>query len=195
MPFLTEELWAIKGEAGPRREGPLALGPWPTQGFEVDDAVEAEIGWVVDLIAEIRSVKSEMGVPPSTLTPLVLISPRERTERSARAWSESIRRLARVSSVDTAEAAPPGSLELVVRGEAVALPLAGVDRPCGRKGAARQGNREDRLEIAKVQAKLGNPDFVARAPEDIIAEHEDRLETFQARLVKLNAARERLERV
>ena len=32
MPFLTEELWAIKGEAGPRRAGPLALGPWPTQG-------------------------------------------------------------------------------------------------------------------------------------------------------------------
>jgi valyl-tRNA synthetase len=52
-----------------------------------------------------------------------------------------------------------------------------------------------RLEIAKVEAKLGNPDFVARAPEDIIAEHEDRLETFQARLVKLNAARERLGRV
>jgi MoxR-like ATPase len=51
---------------------------------------------------------------------------------------------------------------------------------------------EDR---AKVEAKLGNPDFVARAPEDIIAEHEDRLETFQARLVKLNAARERLGRV
>ena len=56
---------------------PLALGPWPTQGFEVDEAVEAEIGWVVDLIAEIRSVSSEMGVPPSTLTPLVLVAPSE----------------------------------------------------------------------------------------------------------------------
>src|SRR5262249_7246718 len=66
MPFLTEELWAIKGEAGPKREGPLALGPWPKPAVEVDDGVEAEIGWVVDLIAEIRSVKSEMGVPPST---------------------------------------------------------------------------------------------------------------------------------
>ena len=195
MPFLTEELWAIKGEAGPRREGPLALGPWPTQGFEVDEAVEAEIGWVVDLIAEIRSVKSEMGVPPSTLTQLVLISPRERTERSARAWSESIRRLARVSSVDTAEAAPPGSLELVVRGEAVALPLAGVVDLAAERARLDKEIARERLEIGKVEAKLGNPDFVARAPEDIIAEHEERLETFQARLVKLNAARERLERV
>jgi valyl-tRNA synthetase len=195
MPFLTEELWAIKGEAGPRRDGPLALGPWPTQGFEVDEAVEAEIGWVVDLIAEIRSVRSEMGVPPSTLTPLVLLAPSERAERSARAWSESIRRLARVGSVETANVAPPGALELVVRGEAVALPLAGVIDLAAERARLDKEIARERQEIAKVEAKLGNPDFVARAPEDIIAEHEDRLETFQARLVKLNAARERLERV
>jgi valyl-tRNA synthetase len=195
MPFLTEELWAIKGEAGPGREGPLALGPWPTQGFEVDEAVEAEIGWVVDLIAEIRSVKSEMGVPPSTLTPLVLVAPSHRAETGARAWSESIRRLARVSSIERAEAAPPGSLELVVRGEAVALPLAGVVDLGAERARLDKEIARVRLEIAKVEAKLGNPDFVARAPEDIIAEHEDRLETFQARLVKLNAARERLGRV
>jgi valyl-tRNA synthetase len=195
MPFLTEELWAIKGEAGPGREGPLALGPWPTQGFEVDEAVEAEIGWVVDLIAEIRSVKSEMGVPPSTLTPLVLVAPSQRAETGARAWSESIRRLARVSSIERAEAAPPGSLELVVRGEAVALPLAGVVDLGAERARLDKEIARVRLEIAKVEAKLGNPDFVARAPEDIIAEHEDRLETFQARLVKLNAARERLGRV
>jgi valyl-tRNA synthetase len=195
MPFLTEELWAIKGDVGPRREGPLALGPWPTQGFEVDEAVEAEVGWVVDLIAEIRSVRSEMGVPPATLTPLVLVAPSRRAERSARAWSESIRRLARVGSVETAAAAPPGALELVVRGEAVALPLAGViDLDAERARLDKEIARE-RQEIAKVEAKLGNPDFVARAPEDIIAEHEERLETFQARLVKLNAARERLKDV
>ena len=136
-----------------------------------------------------------MGVPPSTLTPLVLVAPSERAERSARAWSESIRRLARVSAVETAAAAPPGALELVVRGEAVALPLAGVVDLAAERARLDKEIARERQEIAKVEAKLGNPDFVARAPEDIIAEHEDRLETFQARLVKLNAARERLERV
>jgi valyl-tRNA synthetase len=195
MPFLTEELWAIKGETGPRRAGPLALGPWPTQGFEVDEAVEAEIGFVVDLIAEIRSVRSEMGVPPAMLTPLVLVAPSERAGRSAHAWSKSIRRLARVSAVDTAAAAPTGALELVVRGEAVALPLAGVVDLHAERARLDKEIARERQEIAKVEAKLANPDFAARAPEDIIAEHEDRLETFQARLVKLNAARQRLESV
>ena len=195
MPFLTEELWAITGETGPRRAGPLALGPWPGQGFEVDGAVEAEIGWVVDLIAEIRSVRSEMGVAPSTLTPLILVAPGERAERSARAWSESIGRLARVGSIETAEAPPPGALLLVVRGETVALPLAGVVDLKAEKARLDREIAKEKLEIAKVEAKLGNDDFVARAPEEIIAEHQDRLETFQARLVKLNNARERLERI
>jgi valyl-tRNA synthetase len=195
MPFLTEELWAIKGEAGPKREGPLALGPWPSQGFEVDAAVEAEIGWVVDLIAEIRSVKSEMGVAPSTLTPLILVAPSERAARSVRAWSEVIRRLARVGSIETADAAPAGALQLVVRGEVAALPLAGVVDLAAEKARLEREIERERREIAKVEAKLGNADFVSRAPEDVIAEHQERLETFQERLVKLTAARERLERV
>ncbi|HLX99184.1 MAG TPA: class I tRNA ligase family protein, partial [Roseiarcus sp.] len=195
MPFLTEELWRITGEAGPEREGPLALGPWPAQGFEVDEAVEAEIGFIVDLIAEVRSVRSEMGVAPSTLTPLVLVGPSERAASGARAWSESIGRLARVESIETAGASPPGALILVVRGEAIALPLAGVIDLDAEKARLDREIAKVRLEISKAEAKLGNDDFVARAPEEIIAEHQDRLETFQARLVKLNGARERLERV
>jgi valyl-tRNA synthetase len=195
MPFLTEELWAITGQVGPGRAGPLALGPWPAQGFEVDEAVEGEIGWVVDLIAEVRSVRSEMGVPPSTQTPLILVSPSERASRSARDWSESIGRLARIASIETADAAPAGALLLVVRGETVALPLVGVVDLGAEKARLDREIAKEKLEIAKVEAKLGNDDFVARAPEEIIAEHQDRLETFQARLVKLTGARERLERV
>ncbi len=195
MPFLTEELWAIKGEAGPSRDGPLALGPWPKEGLEVDEAVESEIGWVVDLIDEIRSVKSEMGVPPSTLMPLILIAPSNRAERSASAWSESIKRLARVERIETAEAAPPGALQLVVRGQIVALPLGGVVDLAAERARLDREIEKARLEIAKVEAKLGNDGFLTRAPEEVIAEHEERREAFHERLAKLTHARERLERV
>jgi valyl-tRNA synthetase len=195
MPFLTEELWAIKGEAGPSRAGPLALGPWPTQGVEVDESVESEIGWVVDLIGEIRSVKSEMGVPPSTLTPLILAAPSKRAAKSAAAWSDSIKRLARVERIDTAQAAPRGALQLVVRGEVVALPVAGLVDLGAESARLDKEIDKVRVEIAKVEAKLGNDDFLARAPDDVIAEHEERRQSFQERLVKLTHARERLERV
>jgi valyl-tRNA synthetase len=195
MPFLTEELWAIKGEAGLRRAAPLALGPWPREGLEVDEAVESEIGWVVDLIGEMRSVRSEMGIPPSTLTPLILVAPSERAAKSAEAWSESIKRLARVDTIETAQAAPAGALQLVVRGEVVVLPLAGLVDLAAEAARLDKEIGKVRAEIAKVEAKLGNDDFLARAPDEVVAEHEERRETFQERLVKLAHARERLERV
>ena len=195
MPFLTEELWAIKGAEGPPRAGPLALGPWPREGAEVDAEVESELGWIVELIGEIRSVKSEMGVPPSTPMPLVLVGPSERAVRSASAWSEAIKRLARVETIESAAAAPTGSLQLVVRGEVVALPLAGIVDVNAER--ARLGKEIDRigLELGKVQAKLDNNDFLARAPDEVIAEHEERREAFRQQLVKLVSAMERLERV
>jgi valyl-tRNA synthetase len=195
MPFLTEELWAIKGEAGPPRQGPLALGPWPKEGLEVDESVEAEIGWVVDLIGEIRSVKSEMRVPPSTTTPIILVAPSERVARNAAAWSESIKRLARVDRIETADAAPQGALQLVVRDEVVALPLGGIVDLTAERARLDKEMDKVRLEIAKVEAKLGNEDFLARAPDDVIAEHEERREAFQERLSMLAHARERLDRL
>ena len=195
MPFLTEELWAIKGEAGPPRVGPLALGPWPTAGLEVDESVEAEIGWVVDLIGEIRSVKSEVGVPPGTAVPLVLVAPSERTARTAAAWSESIKRLARVERIETREAAPQGALQLVVRDEVVALPLGGIVDLAAEGARLDKEIEKVRTEIAKVDAKLANEDFLNRAPDEVIAEHEERREAFQERLAKLTHARERLDRL
>src|SRR5208283_5285755 len=195
IPFLTEELWAIKGEAGPPRDGPLALGPWPKEGLEVDETIEAEIGWIVDLIGEIRSVKSEMGVPPSTPMSLILVSPSDRAARSAAVWSESVKRLARVEGVESAAVAPPGSVLLVVRGEVVALPLAGVVDLAAERARLDKEIDNVKVEIAKVVAKLGNDDFLARAPEDVIAEHEERRETFEGQLAKLTHARERLEGV
>jgi valyl-tRNA synthetase len=195
MPFLTEELWAIKGEAGPARLGPLALGPWPNEGVEVDEAIEAEIGWIVDLIGEVRSVKSEMGVPPSTAMSVVLVSPSERAKKSATAWSESVKRLARVGAIETAEAAPSGSVLLIVRGEVVALPLSGVIDLTAERARLDKEIDKVKLEIAKVAAKLGNDDFLARAPEEVVAEYEERRETFVERLAKITHARERLEGV
>ncbi len=72
MPFLTEELWAIRAEATPR-ESVLALAAWPDlKGLENPEA-EAEIGWVVDLVSQVRSVRAEMNVPAGAQIPLALV--------------------------------------------------------------------------------------------------------------------------
>src|SRR6185312_5926317 len=122
MPFVTEELWTVT--AAPQRGGLLALASWPTLEGLADDAAEAEIGWVIDLVTAIRSVRAEMNI--TAAIPLVLAGASAETRARAERWSEFIKRLARVSEISSAPAAPQGSVQLVVRGETAALPLKGV---------------------------------------------------------------------
>src|SRR5690348_2064934 len=61
-PFVTEELWHVTAENGPARESLLALAPWPKHAALDDLAAEAEIGWVIDLVTAIRSVRAEMNI-------------------------------------------------------------------------------------------------------------------------------------
>ena len=144
MPFITEELWAVTAEHGPKRHHMLALDSWPSHDGLDDDGAEAEIGWVVDLVTAIRSVRVEMNIPPATQLPLVLAGASPQTVLRARKWSEFVQRLARVAEISFADAAPQGAAQLVVRGEVAALPLGWRDRSCRRTGTAWQGNVEVR---------------------------------------------------
>ena len=195
MPFVTEELWAIKGEDGPPRAGALALGPWPRSDFPIDRAAEAEIGWIVELVSEIRSVRSEVGVPAGAQLPLTLVQANSSIRRIAEAWGDTIKRLARIAAIEFAETSPAGSLPIVVRDALAALPLAGVVDIEAEKARLDKEIARERLEIAKVDAKLANPDFVARAPEAIIAEHHERREASLSRIAKMEAARRRLDQI
>ena len=195
MPFVTEELWAIKGEDGPARASVIALGPWPSADFPVDKAAEEELGWVVDLVSEIRSVRSEMGVPPAALLPLTLVQASASITESARRWAETIKRLARVADVGFADAAPAGSLQIVVRGALVALPVVGILDVAAEQARLAKEIAKEQGEVAKVDAKLANADFVARAPEEVVAENHERRQAALARIAKMEAARDRLGRI
>jgi len=195
MPFLTEELWAIKGVEGPARTAPLALSEWPTVSLPAEPEAEAEIGFVVELIDAIRSIRSEMSIPSSAPLHLLLVSPSPKTAAYLDRWRPTLIRLARVESVDVANEAPAGSLSLLIRDVQAALPLAGlVDLDAERARLDKEIEKE-RAEIAKVDAKLGNADFVARAPEEIVEENKERREASRAKVEKLVAARARLEKL
>jgi valyl-tRNA synthetase len=195
MPFVTEELWAIKGEQGPPRAGVLALGPWPAADFSIDASAEAEIGWIIELVSEIRSVRSEVGVPAGAQLTLTLVQASPSVARIVEAWGDTIKRLARVVSIDFSEGVPSGSLPIVVRDALAALPLAGIIDVEAEKARLDKEIERERQEIAKVDAKLANPDFVARAPEAIIAEHHERREASLSRIAKMQVARARMDQI
>jgi valyl-tRNA synthetase len=188
MPFLTEELWRLTGGTGL-----LTLAAWPSLEGPDDPAAEAEIGWVIDLVASIRSVRVEMNISPAATLPLVLAGVSPQTAARARRWAEFVQRLARVADISFADAPPQGAVQILVRGEVAALPLKGViDLAAERARLAKEMAKCD-ADIARVDAKLGNPNFVARAPEDVVEEEKEKREEASARKAKIAEALQRLE--
>ncbi|MCJ2066822.1 valine--tRNA ligase [Methylobacterium sp. J-088] len=191
MPFLTEELWAIKGADQPER-GLLTLASWPDLGGLADAAAEAEVGFVVDLVTQVRSARSETNVPAAAQIPLVMVSSDSAVRSRVEAWRDTLLRLARLSEITFADAPPKNSVQLMVRGSVAALPLEGVVDLAAEVARLRKEQAKAQGEIKKVDAKLGNADFVARAPEDIIEENRERRETQAALLAKIEEALARL---
>jgi valyl-tRNA synthetase len=220
MPFITEELWAVTA----KRQGLLALAPWsrkagltaeqlvviatssPSDPFMPTDflapdaadfsdpAAEAEIGWVVDLVTAIRSVRAEVNIAPATLTPLVLAAASTDTQARAQRWSDVVRRMARLSEISLAAAAPEGAVQLLVRGEVAALPLKGVIDLAVEKARLEKEAAKAEADIKRVDAKLSNEKFVANAPEDIVEEEKEKREAAVARKAKILEALERLSK-
>jgi valyl-tRNA synthetase len=189
MPFITEELWAVT--ASPKRTSLLALSEWPALEGIADPKAEAEIGWIIDLITAVRSVRAEMNV--NAPMPLVMVRVGDHVWERTQRWSEFIMRMARISEVTRGPTYPQDAVQLVVRGEVAALPLAGViDLAAERARLAKEMAKAD-ADIARVDAKLGNPNFVSRAPEEIIEEEKEKREQAEARKAKLAEALERLK--
>ena len=188
MPFVTEELWNVTGG-----DELLVLAAWPLHDGLDDSAAEAEIGWVIDLITAIRSVRAEMNIAPATLLPLVLAGAAAETRERARRWSEFVQRLARVADISFADAAPPGSMQLVIRGEVAALPLKGVIDFVAERARLEKEMAKADADIARVEQKLGNADFIKRAPEEVVEGEREKRAEAETRKAKLAEARKRLE--
>jgi valyl-tRNA synthetase len=191
MPFLTEELWAIKGEGVPHR-GLLALAPWPDLAALNDPNSEAEVGWLVDLVSEIRSARSETNVPAAAQIPLVVVGADEATQARATRWSDTLIRLARLSEIRFEASAPKNSVQLLVRGSVAALPLEGIVDLAAEVARLKKEAAKAVAEIAKIEAKLGNADFLARAPDEVVDEQRERRDAEAARLEKITEALTRL---
>ena len=133
-----------------------------------------------------------MNVPVATLAPLVFVGLDAAAEARVGRATDVLKRLARVSEVQFAETAPPQSVQLVVRGLVACLPLAGIiDFAAERKRLTTEREKLAK-DVEGTMRKLTNPDFLARAPEEVVEENRDRVADAEARMVKIDEARARL---
>jgi len=190
MPFVTEELWEQIGDQRPQA---LITSPWPDFGGTlVNCAAEDEMGWVVELISSIRSVRSEMNVPPAAKISMVISGAGDVSKGWAQTHGELIHRLARVGDIAFDVGSSKGAVQLVHRDTTVMLHIADVLDLDQESARLQKAVAKSDVEIMKFQKKLGNQNFLSRAPENVIQEQKNRLADEQATKEKLNNALTRL---
>jgi valyl-tRNA synthetase len=189
MPFITEELW---DKLGHRADHGMLIGqPWPAP-TALDAAADAEMGWLVKLISDIRSARSELNVPAGAKLELRVIGADATTRKRLETHRAAIERLSRVEGIETAMAAPKASLQIVLGEATYALPVGEVIDLKAESARLQKEIKKLTDEIAKIDAKLGNDAFVSRAPEEVVEEQRERRAQATQTGARLSAALKRL---
>jgi valyl-tRNA synthetase len=192
MPFITEELWATTGT----RAKMLVHTDWPEADLSrADAAADREMGWVTGLIDEIRSARAQMHVPVGLKIDLVATT---LSDEARQAWARNevlIKRLARVEALTEAATAPKGSVSIALEGAAFAMPLDGIIDIAEEKARLSKTLEKLGKEIGGLKGRLGNPAFVASAPEEVVEEARANLEAREDEAGKLEAALSRLAEI
>ena len=176
--------FAAEAEIG----SPIVTGSMAATEAADPFAAEAEIGFIRELISEIRSVRAEMNVPAAAQIPLMLVNASPEAKARAEDWDEIIKRLARLSAISFAPEAPAQSVQMIVRTTIAALPLQGIIDFEAEKIRLAKEIAKLKGDADKIDAKLRNADFVARAPEEVVEENRERREDALSRMEKLAAA-------
>ncbi|MFJ6325392.1 MULTISPECIES: valine--tRNA ligase [unclassified Rhizobium] len=187
MPFMTEELWAHTAGEGKERDGLICHADWPAPSY-ADNVAADEINWLIDLVSGIRSVRSEMNVPPSATAPLVVVDANSLTRERLFRHDAAIKRLARVETISLADTAPKGAAQIVVGEATVCLPLGNLIDLSAEKARLEKAIGKNDQEIARIVGKLSNEKFVANANPDVVAAERERLGELEGQQASLKVA-------
>jgi len=185
MPFITEELWHAMGE----RPYDLIVANWPEPQAQIDPHAKREIEWLVDFVSEVRTMRAELNVPwTATLEPIAIGGSVDQLNGQ----TAILARLAKLGDGRSADAPPPGSAQIVVRGQTYAFPLAehiDIEAEKARLDKAAAAAEKERDNLAQ---RLANPNFMERAKPEAVEKTRADHDAKSAEAERLRAALERL---
>jgi len=187
MPFVTEELWSKLGE----REYDLIVAKWPiADARAIDPEAGKEIDWLIRLVSEVRSSRTELNVPPGARLPVHL---RDASPETLARFERLAPAIARLARIDRAEGEASGGAAQVVVDEATfVLPLEGVIDLAAERTRLTKAIEAASKERDGLAGRLNNPSFVERAkPEAVEKARADHAEK-SAEAERLTAALARL---
>jgi valyl-tRNA synthetase len=195
MPFITETLW--RRLPGRGEDQSISVAPWPGSDRRAGnpDALR-RFGLLQELIGAIRSIRAEYGVEPGQAVRATLVTAGKTAEPAYRENIEIVRQLAKLSSLDltaqSSDAPADAATTVLSDGSAVSVPLGDLvdkDKECARLKA--EAARLDGA-IRGQDTKLGNPQFVAKAPATVVAKEREKLASWRDQVAVIADKRKRL---
>ncbi len=191
MPFITEEIWqqlphSSRGDSFDENAS-VTIASWPkpsTQNQSVEDTMDA----LMKVIDNIRSIRGELNVPIGAGVEVHIQSPNAEVRERLETYLEHyLPAFTRVESITIAETLPkpPSSAEAVIGEMAIYIPLAGVIDLEAEKARLTKRHQQTAKDVVAAQKTLENPNFIQRAPENVVAQKRDLLERLLIEQEKL----------
>ncbi len=192
VPFITEEIW----QKLPGAAGSVMVAPFP----EPDDRLlnpgaEAELGLVMETVTAIRNLRGEMNVPPASQVEVFLQSPDTGAVEALSRHRQSVVNLARLQELhcNAASGPPAAAAKAVVAAVEIFMPLAGIiDFAEEARRLDREMEKLDK-DLSQAQRKLANEDFLAKAPPEVVAKEQEKVQGWKEKFAKLQTHRERIK--
>ncbi|MDD9269874.1 valine--tRNA ligase [Paenibacillus sp. GCM10023248] len=193
MPFISEEIW----QHLPHEGETITLASWPTENpaFESPDAVR-EMELLMDAIRSVRNIRSEVNVPMSKKVELLIKPASVETQAILQRNEDYLKRFCNTSllQINADMAAPDKAMTAIITGAELFLPLAGLIDIAQELVRLDKELQTLHGEVARIEKKLGNEGFVAKAPAKVIeeekaklADYADKRDKVIARLAELQA--------
>ncbi|MHB1058687.1 MAG: valine--tRNA ligase [Rhodanobacter sp.] len=213
IPFITEEIWqgvakVLLRSSMSAKNKPASMPDSPKErlildctyplaaDFVADDAATAEIEWFKNVLSGIRRIRSEMNIPPGKTIPLLLADGDAGDRARVAKFAGQIAFLARTEVPHWIEAGAgePAAAAAVVGTLRVLIPLAGlIDLGAEKARLAKEIGRIE-VEIRKCEGKLGNANFVANAPAEVVAQERQRIADWNTTLGALREQAGKLQK-
>ncbi|MET3290438.1 UNVERIFIED_CONTAM: valyl-tRNA synthetase [Brevibacillus sp. OAP136] len=190
MPFMTEEIW----QALPHQGESITVAAWPkADESRINAEAEAEMALLMDVIRSVRNIRAEVNVPMSKKVELLIKPSDELALSRLKRGEEFLVRFCNPESlvIDQVVSAPDKAMSAVVTGAELFLPLAALIDVEAEKKRLEKEVATLNAEVERIEKKLNNPGFMAKAPEKVIeeerakmADYADKREKVLARLAE-----------
>ena len=187
MPFLTEEIWQQLPLNRTQDDNSVTIAPWPEPAGE-DATAETTMATLTEVIESIRSIRGELNVPMGASVEVHIQSPntevRERLETYLEQYLPAFTRVADITIAESLQK-PPASAEAVIGELAIYIPLADVIDLDAEHARLSKRHQQATKDVAAAQKALDNPNFIQRAPENVVAQKRAQLERLLTEQDKL----------